>query len=336
MSTIAIDMMGSDNGPAALAEGIKRYLKEKPDTKVLLFGDKAELKPLFADVEKSRYEIEPTDTVIPMEIKPLEFLRARTSSMYQAILAVKEGKADGVLTAGSTGGFVTGATILLRNIEGVDRAALCTPFPTKKLNVPAVVLDVGANNYNTAEEVYQFALMGRIYHQAVFGSENPSLYLLSNGTEEGKGTEEVVGAYKLLKENKVPGFKGNVEARDALDGTHDILVTPGYAGNIFLKATEGMGKNMNDLIKEAFKHNFFTKIGYLFAHKGFAKMKETMNYRQYGGAILLGINGLAVKAHGNSDPLAFYCALKVVDRMIEKQVVKKVKEAFASASENHD
>ena len=335
MARIAIDMMGSDNGPSALAEGVKQYLKEKKDVTVLLFGDKGQLEPLFNDVDKSRYEIVPTETILPMEIKPLEFLRARSSSMYQAILAVKEGKADGVLTAGSTGGFVTGSTILLRNIEGIERAALCTPFPTKKLNVPAVVLDVGANNYNTAEEVYQFALMGRIYYQAVFGKEEPSLYLLSNGTEEGKGTDEVVGAYKLLKENQTPGFKGNTEARDALDGTHDIIVTPGYAGNIFLKATEGMGKNMNDLIKQAFKRNIFSMLGYLLAHKGFSKMKETMNYRQYGGAILLGINGLAVKAHGNSDPLAFYCALKVVDRMIEKQVVEKVRAAFQK-EENHD
>ena len=328
MPKIAIDMMGSDKGPESLAEGIKRYLKEKKDASVLLFGNKERLVPLFQDVSKERYEIISTSSIIPMEVKPLDFLRAKNSSMYQAILAVKEGRADGVLTAGSTGGFVTGSTILLRNIEGVQRAALCSPFPTKKSKVPAVVLDIGASNVNTPEEIYQFGLMGRVFYEAVFAKKDPSVYLLSNGTEEGKGTEEIVKAYQLMKENHLPGFQGNVEARNALDGTHDIIVTPGYTGNIFLKSTEGMGKIMSDLIKEAFKKNLLTKIGYLFAHKGFVEMKAKMNYKQYGGAILLGIDGLAVKAHGNSDSFAFYCALKVVDEMIEKKVVPQLRELF--------
>lgn len=334
MSRIAIDMMGSDKGPAPLAAAVKKYLAEKKDSSVLLFGDEKAIAPLFQDdPSKDRVKIINTTKVIPMEIKPLEFLRAKDSSMYQAIDAVRNGEADSVISAGSTGGLVTGATILLRTIPGVKRAALCSPFPTRKSGTPAIVLDIGANNYNTAEELYQFAIMGSAYEKAVFGKENPSVYLLSNGTEEGKGTDEIVGAYKLLKEKNFPGFGGNVEARNALDGTHDIILTPGFTGNIFLKSVEGMGRLMNDLIKDAFKKNFSTKLGYLFARKGFKDMKTALNYKQYGGAILLGINGLAVKAHGNSDEIGFHSALKVVDRMVEKDVLGKLKETFKDNTE---
>lgn len=330
MTKIAVDMMGSDLGPKILSKSIKRYLKEHDDVFFLLFGDEAILKKEFEDSESKNFEIHATHAIIPMEIKPLDFLRAKTSSMYQAIYSVKEGRADGVLTAGSSGGFVTGATILLRNVEGVLRAGLCSPFPTKKKGVPTVVLDIGANNYNTAEEVYQYGIMGRLYSQHVLGVKDPSVFILSNGTEEGKGTDEVVEAYHLMKERKLPGFKGNVEARNVIDGTHDVVVTPGYAGNIFLKASEGAGKVMNDLIKQSFKMNLFTKIGYLFASKGFKEMKETMDYKKYGGAILLGINGVCVKAHGNSNEYAFYQAIGVCKKMIDAKIVEKMKNCFAS------
>lgn len=329
MVKIAIDMMGSDDGPKVLSESVIHYLKDNADVSVLLFGNQDELTPLFKDCPYlDRISIENTTSVIPMEIKPLDFLRAKSSSMYQAINAVKEGKADAVLTAGSTGGFVTGSTILLRTVEGVYRAGLCSPFPTQKMGVPTVILDIGANNYDTAEEVYQFGIMGRLYSQCVLDVKNPSVYILSNGTEEGKGTDEIVGAYKLMKERNLPGFKGNVEARNSLDGTHDVIVTSGYAGNIFLKAVEGTAKMMNDMIKESFKMNLLTKIGYLFASKGFKRMKKTMDYRRFGGAILLGIDGVCVKAHGNSNEYAFYQAIGVCKKMVEVKIVDKMKDVF--------
>lgn len=330
MYKIAIDMMGSDEGPRQLSQAVDHYLKDNEDVSVLLYGDETILKDCFKDsLNLSRIQIVNTSSIIPMEIKPLEFLRAKDSSMYQAINAVKNGEADAVLTAGSTGGFVTGSTILLRNIDGVERAGLCSPFPTAKDGNGTVLLDIGANNYNSAEEVYQYGVMGRLYSKFVLGVQEPGVWILSNGTEEGKGTEEVVGAYQLMKERNLPGFKGNVEARNALDGTHDVIVTPGYAGNIFLKATEGMAKIMNDLIKQSFKTNLLTKIGYLFSSKGFKQMKKTMDYRRFGGAILMGINGVCVKAHGNSNEYAFYMAIGVCKKMIETQIVDRIKEEFA-------
>lgn len=333
MIKIAVDMMGSDNGATVLAEAVKHYLKDFKDVSFLLFGDEKQLTPLFSESEfKDRVEIYNCDSVIPMEIKPLDFLRAKSSSMYQAILAVKEKRADGVLTAGSTGGFVTGSTILLRNIDGVLRAGLCSPFPTKT-GKPTVILDIGANNYNTDEEVYQYGIMGRLYAEHILKMSDPSVYILSNGAEEGKGTDEIVSAYKLMKERNLPGFKGNVESREALDGNHDVIVTPGYAGNIFLKSTEGTAKMMNDMIKESFKMNIFTMIGYLFASKGFKRMKKTMDYRRFGGAILLGVDGVCVKAHGNSNEYAFYHAIDVASTMIKSNIVDKIKEHFVTEHE---
>lgn len=326
MVRIAIDMMGSDSGPKVLSSSVRTYLEKHSDVSVILFGDEAVLNAEFKDVKfKDRIEIRNTTDIIPMEIKPLDFLRSKNSSMYQAVTAVKKGEADAVLSAGSTGGFLTGATIVLRNIEGIQRAGLCTPFPTKVKGKGTVILDVGANNYNTAEEVYQFAVMGRIYSKLILNVENPSVWTLSNGTEEGKGTDEVVGAYKLLKESDFPGFKGNVEARNVLNGEHDVVVTPGYAGNIYLKATEGMASMMNELIKKSFKRNIFTKIGYLLSSKGIKDMKETMDYRRFGGAILLGINGVVIKAHGNSNEYAFYQAIDLANRMVRAKIVDEIK-----------
>lgn len=249
MKKIAIDMMGSDSGPEILSQSVIHYLEKNKDVSFLLFGDEKVLQSLFENCpNKDRVEIFATQTIIPMEIKPLDFLRAKKSSMYQAINAVKEGKADAVLTAGSSGGFVTGSTILLRTIPGVLRAGLCSPFPTKKTGVPTVVLDIGANNYNTAEEVYQYGILGRIYAQNVLNVKNPGVWILSNGTEKGKGTDEVVEAYSLMEERNLPGFRGNVEARDVIDGNHDVVVSPGYAGNILLKSIEGMGKDRKSVV----------------------------------------------------------------------------------------
>lgn len=329
MIRIAIDLMGSDLGYAELSNAVIQYLEKTPDVFALLFGQEKEIAPLFSKVDSSRYRIVDCDAVIPMEIKPLDFLRNKTSSLYKAIDSVRNGEADAVLTAGSTGGFVTGCSMLLRNIEGITRSGLCTPFPTCKKGKGAVFLDVGANNTNTALDLVGFARMGRLYCQCVLNEENPSTYLMSNGTEEGKGTDEIVEAYKLLKDMDFPNFQGNAEARNLLDGEHDLVIAPGFVGNVYLKATEGTAAMMNDMIKQSFKRSFVSKIGYLFSSKSFKEMKETMNYRRFGGAILLGVNGVAVKAHGNSNTYAFYMAIDVAYRMVTNGIIDKIKKEFA-------
>ncbi len=323
MIKIAIDSMGSDLGPESLSEGILDYLKKNEDVSFKIFGDEDVLNPIYEDVE--RVEVVNTTQVIPMECSPLDFLRKKDSSMYRAIESVKNGECDAVVTAGSTGGFVAGCTFLLRNIPGVNRAGLCSPFPTAKKGKAALILDIGASNVNNGNDLYTFAKMGRIYSQNILNNPDPTTYVISNGVEEGKGTEEVIEAYHLLQDNNFPNFQGNAEARNVLDGEHDIIVCPGFAGNILLKSTEGVAAMMNQMIKDSFKKNIFTKIGYLFARGGFKDMKKTMDYRKYGGAILLGVNGCAVKAHGNSNAYAFYNALDVSVNMVRADIVNLIR-----------
>ncbi len=323
MLTIVVDMMGSDKGSKVLLEGVKMFLNDTnfQDAELILVGKKEELSVLSSE----RIKIENAEEVLPMEAGTFDALRAKNTSMYKAVNLVKENNYSAVVSAGSTGGFISLATIKMRMIEGIERAALVSPFPSR-IGKQVVVLDIGANNENNAQQIYQFAIMGKIYAEEVLEVKKPSLYLLSNGAEEKKGSPEIKEAYQLIKNSSLEGFKGSIEGRDALKGDVDVLVTDGYSGNIFLKTNEGMASIMSDLIKEAFNRNILSKIGYLFSNKGFKEMKKKMNYKSFGGAMLLGINGVAVKAHGSSDAYSFYCALKVAYRMSKIDIVNKLKE----------
>ncbi len=327
MVRLAIDMMGSDEGPMPLAKGLKAFLKENDDVEVVAFGAGKDLHPLLDGVRGA--SVVETSQVVPMEISPLGFLRLKDSSMYQAIKASAGVGFSGVVTAGSTGGFVTGATLLIKNAPGVLRAGLAAPFVTAIRGKKTVILDIGASNQNTAEELVGFAKMGSLYAKNVLGVQTPRVYILSNGVEEGKGLAESVKAYRILKESSFPGFAGNCEARDALDGNKDVIVTPGYPGNILLKSIEGTAGMLGVLLKKAFTKNLFTKMGYLLAKPGLKGMKQTLDYRSTGGAILLGVNKVAVKAHGNSNDYAFYNALKVAYSMAVSSIVGKITEGMA-------
>jgi glycerol-3-phosphate acyltransferase PlsX len=170
--------------------------------------------------------------------------------------------------------------------------------------------------------------MGSIFAKGIYGIETPKVYLLSNGAEEKKGTPELKEAHQTLKNSNYPGFMGNVEAREALNGEADVIVSGGFAGNIFLKGSEGIFVLMNNMIKRAFKRNIFTKIGYLLSKKGFEDMKTSLNYKTYGGAMLLGVNGVVVKAHGSSDGFSFSYALEVALKMAEADVVSLIRQGL--------
>lgn len=321
MLTLVVDCMGSDAGSSVTVQGILDFLKINNECNIIAVGKKEELTLLEGN---PKIEIVDARDVAPMTISPLEVMRARESSLYKAVNIMRERKCDGVISAGSTGGFLSCATIKLKMIEGISRAALVSPFPTKD-GTPTAILDIGASNENTADQLVQFARMGRLYCQHVLDIKEPKVYLLSNGIEDEKGSPEVKEAHRLLKESNFPGFKGNVEARDALDGHCDVIVTSGFTGNVFLKSSEGMAKMMSSMIKKAFKRNIFSKIGYLLSHKGFDDMKEKMDYHSYGGAILLGVNGVVVKAHGSANAYSFKCALNVAYRMAKNDIVSLLK-----------
>lgn len=330
MVRLAVDLMGSDLGPGELAKGLREFLEKHGDAEAVVFGKGDVLDSLLTGVDRVEKRAVDSDPV-PMEVSPFAFLRQyRDSSMFLACDAAgKDEGIDGVVSSGSTGGFLTGCHTLVGRIKGVAREGLAAPFVTAEKGKQTLILDVGASNYCTAEELVCFARMGQVYARQVFGRKEPKVYLLSNGTEEGKGLKETVEAYFLLRDK--PYFGGLTEARDALDGTKDVIVTTGYPGNIFLKATEGTAQLVMGLMKKAFTRSLRTKIGYLLAKPGLKEMKSTMDYRSTGGAVLLGVKKVAVKAHGNSNAYAFYNALRVAYEMVQNGLVPAVERELTDA-----
>ena len=326
MIRIVVDAMGGDLGSAIVVEAITKFLKDNNDVEITAVGKKEELSSL-----EGLCRILDARDIVPMEAGALEVMRLKNSSMMVAIKTMKDEQLDAVVSCGSTGGFLSAATINLKMIPGVKRAALVAPFPTQIKGKNVVILDIGANNENSADELCQFALMGKLYSQCVYNVETPKVYLLSNGAEAGKGAPEVKEAYKLLSESKFEGFSGNMEARYALSVDADVVVADGFTGNVFLKASEGVAKMMSGMIKKAFKRNLWSKLGYLHVRKGMKEMSETMDYKSTGGAMLLGVNGNVVKAHGSSDAWSFYCALRVAKKLAENDVVNKIKKGIENA-----
>ena len=323
MMNIIVDTLGSDLGSRPIVAAIKTFINKNSDINIIAVGNKEELSSL-----EGLCEIVHAPDVVPMEAGPLEVMRMKNSSMYVASSLMKERKADAIVSAGSTGGFLSCATLLLKTAPNVKRAALVAPFPTKIKGKKVVILDIGASNENSPEELVQFAFMGELYSKAIFGIEKPKIYLLSNGTEAGKGSPSGKQAYKLLQNKE--GFMGNIEARNALSGEADVIVTDGFTGNIFLKSSEGMAKMMSGMMKSAFKKNLWSKLGYLHVKKGINEMVETMDYKSTGGAMLLGINGVVVKAHGNSDEYSFGCALEVARKLAISNINQKISEGLSN------
>lgn len=320
MIKIAVDAMGSDNGSSIVVSAIKNFLNDYKDVELTVYGKKEELSELIGLAK-----IVDCRDVMGMEDGALQIMRKKETSMIKAIEGAKNDNLDGVVSAGSTGAFLTASTIHLKLIDGIQRAALVSPFPTIG-EKSVIILDIGANNENTAQHLVEFAKMGRVFSKVYNDIDEPRVYLLSNGAEEKKGSPIVKEAHQLLKESKFKGFKGNIEARYVLAGDADVVVSGGFEGNVFLKGAEGTAKLVTTLLKQAFKKNIFTKIGYLFARSGIKDMAVKMDYKSYGGAMLLGVNKVVVKGHGSSDANSFYHAIRVAYELIKKNMINKIKE----------
>ena len=321
-----IDMMGGDSGIEATIGATKEFIKRHPNVELFLIGD---LNALETFKDHENIHLVESKTVLKMDVDPLTALKEKDSSLMVAIETYLANNCDCLISAGSTGALLSAAIFKIKRIPGITRPCLITSFPTIKKNKKFVVCDLGANNSNTKEELLQFAIMGSIYYSIVYQEENPKVYLLSNGTEEEKGSPVSKEAYPLLKDCKTINFKGNIEARDPLYGDIDVLVSDGYAGNIFLKSVEGTAKVMSKMIKDAFKKNILTMIGYLFSKKGINEIKEKMDYKNVGGALLMGVNGVVIKAHGSSDVRSFLSALENGYKLVEVDIVNKFKKELA-------
>ena len=332
---IIIDVMGSDNGADALVTGAVRAIREWSDIEVVLCGDQTEINTVLAREgaqNDPRLTVVHTTEVIDMHDSPsLAFRRKKDSSMSVALNLLASGEGDAALSAGNTGAWLAGSTFVVKRIKGIRRPALAPALPTK--SGKAILIDCGANVVCTEDDLLQFAVMGSCYAQKMLGIRNPRVGLINNGAEDTKGTPMVIEAYKLLKaagERGEINFVGNIEGRDIALGAADVLVTDGFTGNVVLKTYEGLGLYLVSILKGIFKRNLFTKLAALMVSGGLKDLKKTMDYKEVGGAPLLGISKPVIKAHGSSDPEAAKSAIRQARLFVEGGFVQEI-EARAAA-----
>ena len=313
---IILDAMGGDNAPEAPVLGAVEAAKEF-GTQITLVGRGEEILSVMrshgiTDLPAGM-EIANADDVVDMHDDPGSVIHKRkNSSMVVGLKMLADGQGDAFVSAGSTGALLTGATLLVKRVKGIRRAAMGPAMPNKA-GGKTVILDCGANAECTPEFLLQFGIVGSLYARKYLGVENPRVGLLNIGTEDSKGTPLQKEAYALLQEAAGQGllnFIGNVEARDVPLGAVDVVVCDGFSGNVLLKSIEGTAVFMGSLMKKMFKRNVLSKLGYLLCRSGVKEMTKMMDYREIGGTPFLGIKKPVIKAHGSSDALAFRNAVK--------------------------
>ena len=309
--TIALDAMGGDQAPEMVFAGAEVALERHPDLCFLFVGDEARLADLLREHEKlaAESEIRHSESVVTGTDKPATALRqGRRSSMRIAIDAVRDGDADGVVSAGNTGALMAMAKTVLRSLPGIHRPAIGSLFPTMKGET--VMLDLGANIDCSAENLFEFAVMGDVFARNVLGIVEPSVGLLNVGIESNKGNEIVRAAAELLRTQQLSiNFHGFVEGDDITAGTVDVVVCDGFTGNVALKTAEGTARLYSEFLKATFSESLFSRLGYFLAKPALSALRERVDPRRYNGGIFLGLNGIAVKSHGASDALAFANAI---------------------------
>lgn len=331
---IVVDGMGGDNAPKAIVGGVVEAINEF-NVEIAITGDKELLEQEFADYEfdRSKLEIIHTTEVIENEDKPVQAIRRKKdSSMVVALNLVKENKADAIVSAGSTGALLTGATLIVGRIKGIDRPCLCPCMPNIKGGM-TIIADSGANADCKPRNLSEFAMMSNIYLKKVLGMENPRIGLGNIGSEEGKGNELVKSAYNELKTMDL-NFVGNIEGRDVIESKADIIVCDGFTGNIMLKTCEGVAMGMMKLMKETLMSSFKGKLGALLIKEDMRKLKAFLDYSEYGGAPFLGVKGGVIKAHGSSNSKAIKNAIKQAINFTEGNVVEDIEAYILSKKED--
>ena len=325
---IAVDAMGGDHAPGVVIDGAIAAVKEY-NLEIVLVGDMQKIKSLLT---KGRYfgdkiSIEHADEVIGMHDSPATSVRRkRNSSIVVGINMVKDGRADAFFSAGNTGAVVCAGTLGLGLLPGVERPGIAIITPT--LKGISLIIDVGANIEAKPLHLLQYAVMGGAYLQYIFDRPNPSVGLLNVGEEESKGTDFTKEAYELLSKSNV-NFIGNVEGKAMFSGVCDVIVCDGFVGNVTLKVIEGTAEAIQVFLKRhLLKANLLGKIGILLLKKTFIKFKKELDYADYGGAPLLGVNGVVIIGHGRSNARAIKNAIRVAGEEVEKQVNQRIIEAL--------
>jgi glycerol-3-phosphate acyltransferase PlsX len=325
---IAVDAMGGDHAPLVNVDGAIAAAREY-GISCLLVGRAAELEPLLRDSGYTGSDIEIVDApeVVTMDDPATAAIRKkRNSSIRIAANCVRDGRAEGLVSAGHTGAAMVCAKMVVGMIEGVDRPALATVLPN--LTGHCLLLDVGANPDTKTPHFREFAVMGSIYAELAFGKNSPSIGLMSIGEEESKGTDKTKEAFKALKETGL-NFIGNVEGRDVFNGTVDVIVTDGFTGNVILKVSEALAEMVENLLREEIKRTLQASVGFLLSKAAFRRFKQRLDYSEYGGAPLLGIKGCVIICHGRSSAKAVKNAIRFAAEFSRQKLAEKIQAQIA-------
>lgn len=327
---LALDVMGGDYAPANPIAGVVQALREYDDFSVMLVGDEEKARAELAkhDVKglEHRISYHHASQVVDMKDSGLESVRRKKdSSVSRAVDLVKAGTADAVVSAGHTGALVAAATIKLRTLPGIHRAGLAVVVPTEKKGF--VLIDAGANIDPAPEHIVGYAVMGMIYAREILGRKNPSVGLMSIGTEEGKGNDFTKECYQVLKTAPV-NFAGNVEGHGLFKDPVDVVVCDGFIGNILLKTVEGLASGIFGWLKREIQKSPIRMAGAWLAKGAFMSIRKATSTDEYGGSPLLGVNGVCIKAHGNSSPKAIKNAIRVAREFVSQRINSRIVEAI--------
>ena len=329
---IAIDAMGGDLGPIAVINGAFQASKKIPKIKFIFFGNKIEIAPLLKKKDILNIsEIVHTDQIITNDIKPIDALRKfRKSSMFKATESVKSGVSNAIVSGGNTGALMVISTVLMKTINGINRPAIASMFPTKKSET--LMLDLGANIDCDVKNILDFAIMGKIFSKTVLGIKKPKIGLLNVGSEILKGNKIVQLAAKRLAKEKNIDFYGFIEGNDIPMGIVDVVVTDGFTGNIALKTAEGISELYTDYLKKTFNNNLYSKLAYIISLPILKTLWNRVSPGKYNGAMFLGLNGIVVKSHGRSDADGFANAISVAYDLcinnFNEKIICDIKKSF--------
>ena len=319
---VAVDAMGGDYAPLVVVKGAELAVKEDSSIEVLLVGREEEIKRYLG--KGKRIEIIPAREIIEMEEPPALSVRKKSdSSINRGIKLLKDGGAEVFLSAGNTGAVVTSATLFLRTIPGVERPGIAIIFPT--VRGFCLLIDAGANIDPKPEHLLDYGIMGAAYAELILDKENPTVGLLNIGEEETKGPEFLRETLRLLKDSQL-NFTGNIEGRDIFLGKCDVIVADGFVGNVALKVSESVAIAGGYLLKKHIKTGLLSKLGGLLLKPSLNRLRKELDYTEYGGAPLLGVNGNVIICHGSSSAKAIKNAIKVAKDVVNKKVNEKIKQ----------
>ena len=338
---IALDAMGGDHAPGEIVRGAIRAAEQLDDIEITLIGDQVAIEKELKNANSTlSFEIVHTDEWIKMDDDPKQVIRSKAkASVCLGAQMVNEGLVDGLVSAGNTGATILAAAKHIPVIEGIERTALATVYPTAKFDLTksgfALMLDVGATLKCSAKQLVHFAFMGNFYLSDVLGINEPRIGLLNIGEEETKGGEVLKNTYKLLSKADELNFIGNIEGKDIPKGVADIVVTEGFVGNVVLKMLEGIADVVKETGKYAFKKKLSWKIAMALLSPGLKKLKRRTDYSEYGGAPILGFKRLAIKAHGRSNAKAISNAIRVASESTRQNLCTRIEDSVGRFNLKH-